>query len=628
MRCALAVLRPRFLLITFALGISPAVFAPRARALAWNFSDVTDAAGIDYTHGYAGGITTALQDQVGGVAVGDYDNDGFVDFYAVRGTIGRNVLYRNRGNGTFEERAIQAGVNITGAKGCGPAFADYDGDGWLDLFIGGIEGTTPRLFHNSGNGTFQDVTAASGIIYSGSTISTAFGDYDRDGDLDLFMTHWGAVSTAGKHMWRNNGNGTFTDVDSICGFGPFGEGLFDHSWTPNFVDVNSDDWPDLVMTEDFGESQVFLNDGDGTFTEATTGIISDENGMGSAIADYDNDGDLDWFVSSIWDPSGIPDPNWGVSGNRLYKNQGNGTFVCATSPSGVRSGYWGWGASFVDFNNDALLDLFHVNGVYMASAFWADSSRMFVGNGNGTFTETSAMLGIVDTRQGRAICCFDLERDGDRDILIGNNSQPPALYRNNGGNALNWLTLKLRGLAPNTEAIGARVYVTAAGTTQMREIRAGSNYVSQDPAEAHFGLGTATLVTQIRIEWPNGQVDVFNSIPANYYLVFRQSGMTAVDFGESTASPSVSLESAAPNPLVSSSTFRFRLETAAPVTFRIFDASGRAVRTLVDRSCGAGLHTVSWDGRDAANRSVAPGVYFYSLAALGHAEKGKISIVR
>ncbi|MFN0149652.1 MAG: FG-GAP-like repeat-containing protein [bacterium] len=607
-----------------------AALATPARARVWRFEDFTTEAGIVYSHGYVGGVLTAMRDFAGGVAAGDYDNDGYVDFYAVRGNIGRNLLYRNLRDGRFEERAIAAGIGITGAQGCGPVFADYDGDGWLDLLIGGFEGTAPRLFRNQGNGTFTDVTVASGITYTGNSVSSAFGDYDRDGDLDLFMTHWGAPQFTRGHLWRNNGNGTFTSADSLAGFDAFGDDLIEYTWSANFADINNDDWPDLLVCSDFEHSEIYLNDGDGTFTCVTTGIISDENGMGSAVADYDADGDLDWFVASIWDPDGIPDPTWGASGNRLYQNQGAGTFADVTTAAGVRQGYWGWGSSFADFNNDGSLDLFHVNGAHLAPPFVADPSRLFVSNGNGTFSEMGASLGVADTGQGRGVSCFDIERDGDLDIFVANNSQAPILYRNEGGNAGRWITIKLVGLSPNTQAIGARVLVTAGGVTQMRELRAGTNYVSQDPAEAHFGIGSATTVSEVRIEWPNGQVDIHNGLAPNYFLVFDQSGMTSVPsaVGGNLAAGLISLGPVAPNPVGGSTTIEFRIAETAPVSLRLFDASGRAVRTLLDEVRAAGAHTVGWDGRDAAERDVPAGLYFYRVESLGTAESGKLVVLR
>jgi hypothetical protein len=489
------------------------------------FTDVTTAAGFNYIHGYTAlnlGLYGERQVTVAGVAAGDYDADGWVDLYVVHGSIGPNLLFRNLGNGTFEEVGAAAGVDLTGNESSGPIFADLDGDGRVDLLIGGINGTTPILFHNRGNGTFENVTLISGMGTLDNSFSIAAGDYDRDGDLDIYIAHWNSLQTDG-HLWRNNGDGTFTDVTTSSGLTT--SGLYD--FTPNFADFNNDGWPDLLIAADFGTSQVYLNNGNGTFTNATTSVISDENGMGAAVGDFDNDGYLDWFVTSIYDPNGVAEGNWGITGNRLYRNRGDGSFEDATDSAGVRMGYWGWGSCFADFNNDGFLDLFHVNGFSgdeptSTREFENDPSRLFISNGDGTFTERSEELGIKDTEQGRGVVCFDYDRDGDIDIFIANNRQAPRLFRNNVGNRLHFLNIKLRGSPPNTEAVGARIFVTANGQTQMREVRAGSNYLSQDPVEAHFGLGNAAKADDIRIVWPSGATTTQNNIPANQFLIINQ----------------------------------------------------------------------------------------------------------
>lgn len=482
------------------------------------FTDVTAAAGLTYAHGYRDELLTDARLVAGGVAVGDYDGDGWLDLFAVQGDRGPDLLFRNQGDGTFAEVGAAAGIARTGRRGTGPIFADVDGDGWLDLLVLGFDGTPPILYRNRGNGTFTDVTARSGLAGVGDGIGAAFGDIDADGDLDLFVAHWNTVrhvDASTFSLWRNEGGGVFSDVSRASGVSaaigrrpPGAEYTVDYTFTPNFADIDDDGDLDLLLAADFGTSRVLRNQGDGTFIDVTTAVISDENGMGAAVGDYDNDGHLDWFVSSIADPDGVPEGFWGTTGNRMYRNRGDGTFEDRTDRAGVREGFWGWGSTFADLNNDGWLDLCHVNGYGplhdpASAEFHFDPTRVFLSRRDGTFREVSAALGIEDHGQGRGIVAFDYDRDGDLDLFVANAEQPPLLLRNDAGIARHWLTVILHGARPNTQAIGARVTVAAPGMRQMRELRAGSNYVSQDPAEAHFGLDDLSTVA-VTVRWPGG----------------------------------------------------------------------------------------------------------------------------
>jgi len=495
------------------------------------FVEVAVAAGIDHVHADVAGVNSEALVIAGGVAAGDYDGDGDVDLYVIGGSAGTNRLYRNRGDGTFEEVGAQAGVAITGVYGSGPSFCDFDGDGDLDLFVGAVNRDAPVLFRNEGDGTFTDVTADAGLLITrDNTFSSAWGDYDGDGDLDLFLSHWREffpgreLEGAMEYLWRNNGDGTFTDVSQEAGLTAIYAGMEDFTFTPNFADYDNDGDLDVLMAGDFNTSRVLRNNGDGTFEDATTGVFTDENGMGAAVADYDQDGDLDWFVTSIHEPDPSRPTAWGQTGNRMYRNRGDGTFEDATDEAGVRLGFWGWGASFADLDNDGDLDLVHANGwpsFGIDHAFHDDPARVFLNDGSGRFTEVAADAGVVDRQQGRGLVCFDADGDGDLDLFLANNRGRAKLFRNDGP-AGHWLRVVLQGRAPNTRGIGARVFLTAGGATRFREIRAGSNFVSNDPARAHFGLGGRTTVDRVRVAWPSGAETVIDDPAVDRVLVVAE----------------------------------------------------------------------------------------------------------
>ncbi len=494
------------------------------------FSDVTAASGIDYETGYV--AYSELFDPMiahSAAAAGDYDDDGDIDLFIVRGNIGPNLLYRNEGNLVFVDVALQAGVGYTAGgeenyKHSAPAFADMDGDGDLDLFIGGTDDDPSRLFMNNNDGTFTDVTDGSGFEFATSSfsLSAAFGDYDLDGDVDLAISHWGTPRDYGdpgdtEHLWRNDSDADgirFTPVSIEAGLSPsilvhddpnVPEGLNDRDWTftPTFARIDEDLYPDLLMVADFNNTQLFMNNQDGSFSNVTDPeVLIDGNGMGSAVGDYDNDGDLDWFVSSILDTGEIENPGKSRIGNRLYRNT-HGVFEDVSDQAGIADGGWGWGSCLMDFENDGDLDIYQTNG-WKTDTFATDRSRAFVNLGDGTFDERGIALGLNDLEQGRGVVCSDFDNDGDVDIFLLH--EKATLWRNNTVNNTSenhYLGIRLIGKAPNTQALGTRIVLRAGDITQIRELMGGNNFVSQNPAWQTFGLGEATSA-DVTIQWPDG----------------------------------------------------------------------------------------------------------------------------
>ena len=469
----------------------------------------------------------------GGIAAADYDGDGDVDLYVVGGNTEPNSLFEDRGDGTYEDVAAQVGLDLT-HWGSGPAFGDIDGDGDLDLFIGGVEGNPISVFENrlAEEGTFVDITAASGIVITArNTIGATFFDYDRDGYLDLFVTHWRNPHLPGddtETVFRNNGDGTFTNRSFESGIAEtLVEDDADVSFSANFADIDGDGDSDLLMSSDFDESQVYRNNDDSTFTNVTDkDVITDQNGMGGAVGDFDNDGNIDWFVTSIYNLDVTSEPDDALRGNRFYRNTGNGIFEDVTVSSRTADGGWGWGACTADIDNDGRLDIIHVNGGRGTpdKDYRGDPIRFFhnAESGSIVFNERAEEVGLDDDGQGRGVACFDADRDGDIDIAVSNNdSDNVVLYRNATVNDNHHLAIRLIGAGANRHAVGAHVFVTADGVTQVRVLGAQSHYVSHNPLEVHFGLGPAT-VADVKVRWPDGAETRRDMVAVDQFLTIEQ----------------------------------------------------------------------------------------------------------
>ncbi|HMN96783.1 MAG TPA: FG-GAP-like repeat-containing protein [Phycisphaerales bacterium] len=529
-------LAARRLVALFALGAAGAATVGRpVGAVEVSFTDGTLAAGITAVHQPSALMEAGLfvlGAFCGGGVVGDFDNDGFEDIFFIGGGVQPDILYINNGDGTFTNRAAEWGVAVH-HMGMAAAAGDYDNDGWLDIFVtsGGPHGATPaagkhRLYRNTGMGSFVEVAAQAGVQKVSPVVcdgmGAAFGDYDRDGDLDLFVTGWLPFSQ-GNRLFRNNGDGTFTDVTIAAGLTPGGI----RGFTPRFADMDDDGWPDLLIAADFGTSRYFRNHGDGTFTNltASAGTGIDDNGMGHAVGDLDNDGRLDWYVSSIWS---LGNPESPGTGNMLYWNQGRNLFVEGSVAAGVNNGGWGWGTAVADLDHDGWLDLLETNGWVSYLEFTNAPSRVWINQGDGTFVDRAAVSGLWHTLFGRGLLTADFDNDGDQDVLIFSNKGPLRLYRNNvaADGSARWLRIRLdtagsRRLAP--AGIHSRITVLTEKQTLVREIDAGSNYQSQSELTAHFGLGHAEFV-DVRIRAADGTSRLLRNVQTNQTLV--------VDLGE------------------------------------------------------------------------------------------------
>ena len=511
------------------------------------FTDVAEQAGISEVHGVMMSSPDCLIDQfgpgvggfcisermAGATAVGDFDDDGLPDIFYAR-TYGHDRLYKNMGDGTFEDVAFDVGI-VSNSGTNGSVLADFDNDGDLDLYLTRIGGYQYALYINEG-GTFTEQAVARGASLKSpiqhSPTSVAVGDYDLDGYLDMYVGEWKTklgISKQPSHsrLLHNLGDaapGYFEDVtdeagvnvDEVWAEADAQPGTY--AFSPSFADLDGDGWPELTVVSDFRCTRLFWNNGDGTFTDGTVaaGAGVDRNGMGSTFGDYDGDGDLDWYITSITQPSGLPE-------NRFLRNNGDRTFSDLGNALGLGVGGWGWGTTFFDVDQDADLDLFAAAGYYYTS-YLEDENQLWLGNGS-TFSDDVAPMiglsGLIPPEQTRGANTLDYDGDGDLDLLLVNNNSLPNLYRNDTDDAGDWLQIRAVGTVSNRDGYGAQItIVVAPGVTQYREVGSMSHYVGHSGREVHVGLGWGSdPVHEVRVYFPASGIEhVLHDVPRNERL--------------------------------------------------------------------------------------------------------------
>ena len=503
------------------------------------FTEVSEAAGLSYVQHAPGpfafcrvtGFTAFScepERMTGAAAAGDFDGDGWEDL-AVSTFREGLILFRNKGDGTFEDVTEAAAIPYIEYTN-NLAWADIEHDGDLDLLVGTTGGIRFYLFINNGLGVFTEEAVERGVaiqnVRTHLNWGIAFGDYNNDGWTDIYTTEWGTrlvnATAASQHgrLLRNRPNrpGYFEDVTEASGANLVAQtssrGSF--GFAPAIVDLDQDGHPDIAIAADFGTNTLFWSNGDGTFFNGTiSAFVGDvENGMGSTFADYDMDGDLDWFVTSIYDPLGGCQSgcNWGFTGNRLYRKEAGRQFSDATDAAGVRDGAWGWGAAFFDYDNDGDHDLVMTNGFDIPSygerldQFRNDPMKFWINQGDGTYVESSQTLGTTDTRSGKGLLTFDYDRDGDLDLFIVNNASTPLLYRNDtpAGNHAFQMRFTRNGLPYDIR--NAKVWITPRedGPVHYFETGVSTHFLGQSERVLHVGLGPEPPenIHRIEIEWP------------------------------------------------------------------------------------------------------------------------------
>ncbi len=520
------------------------------------FTNIAADAGITFKHENGASPQKYMPETMaGGSIIFDYNNDGWPDIFFVNGGSftdkqkaagARHRLYRNNKDGTFTDVTMASGIGVSGF-GMGACSADYDNDGWADLYITSFGGN--KLYHNNGNGSFTDVTDKTGVGSQLWSASCAFGDVDNDGYVDLFVTNYVDFGVKNNKycvysgdtrvychpnvyngipdiLYRNNGDGTFSDVSRQAGiYRTTGKGL-----GVVFGDYDGDGWQDIYVANDSVPNFLFHNKGKGVFEEvgllAGVAVSNDGQplaGMGADMGDIDGDGLLDIFVTNLDRQT-----------HSLYRNIGKGLFANVTFESGVGEAtlpFVGFGALFFDYDNDTDVDLAIANGdvidnvsLFRDSTSYEQRNLLLQNDGTGKFKDVGPLSGpgFALKKPSRSLSAGDLDNDGDLDLVIGNVGQTADLLRNDGGNRRNSLLIRTIGTKSNRDGIGARLKLTVNGKVLLREVKAGSSYLSQSDLRVHFGMGQAARADNLEIRWPSGAVETVKDVEANQILTITE----------------------------------------------------------------------------------------------------------
>ena len=555
---------------------------------------------------------------VNGVSVADYDLDGDLDLFLVAATIFDendpltwSRLMRNDGEQGFSDVTLAAELinyealhnkgMVMGSK-MGASWGDYNNDGYPDIFLTNFG--LDELWRNDGNGKFTNVTKSSGVQGCQFCYSTTglWWDYDLDGDLDLFVCDW----IRENRFYRNDGDGTFADITMQSGLGDDR-----NSFSALPIDINYDGLVDLYVANDAQENGLFLNNGDGTFSDWARpyGLDNDGNGMGMDVCDYNNDGRFDIYVTNIFS----------FEPNVFFVNNGDGLFSNESISLGIDDTGWGWGVRFFDADHDLDEDLYAVNG-YTSDVAKDDRNTFFLNDEDG-FKNLSAELGVDNINYGMGLEVFDYDGDGDFDMIVGNRDAPSSLYKNtnieSSNIANNWLQITLEGTVSNRNAFGSKIKITCGGRDYYRYYT-GMNLFGQSIKSNHFGLSNHTVVDQVEVTWPDGSIEIFTNVEANQVIHIKENIDKKII--NEIAEKTISSVEIFPNPFSDKLIVEFNKVDFSFFELKILDSSGREVFNKSIKQGGKTNFELHFN--DDANLS--PGVYFYTLITDNTFNTGKI----
>jgi len=565
--------------------------------------------------GYAQIFTLVTDSDVvsdGGHSIGcswvDFDNDGDLDLYVTNGIVNgfeNNFLYENDGTGNFTGLTNSLTV-LDKQFSESSSWGDFNNDGWIDLFVGnshwGGSAYKDFLFLNLPNEDFVKITEGQIVNTQADSRSIAWGDYDNDGFIDIFIANESGVN----YLYHNEQDSTFSRISA----GDITSDNFSSAgcaWTDFDLDGDLDLF---VANQGNQKNNLYRNDGQGVFTSQTGSVLANDNGnsIGCSWGDYNNDGYPDLFVA-----------NYSNQNNFLYENNGDGTFTKITAGDIVQDNGNTFGSSWSDYDNDGYLDLF-------ASNLNNQNNFLYHNNGNGSFTKVDNDIVVTSLGQSEGAAWADYDNDGDLDLFVVNFEGQNNFLFNNDGNGNNWINIKCKGVVSNASCIGTKVQIKTSSGWQYRELSGQTGYQSQNSLNVEFGLGSAITIDSLLVIWSSGTVDIHTNVPANnFYIITEGSGiiLTSVNEPQSAMPLDPVLKQNYPNPFNPRTSIQYSLNNLQFVSLKVYDVLGNEISTLVNEEKPAGNYVIDFNGS-----ILSSGVYFYRMQAGSFSDTKKFILMK